>query len=60
MHRLRHDKLNGVRSTRLALENLLAGLSCWLLDLTVMQAGRTAFVVVYLPRINRWMALPSI
>ena len=37
-----------VRSTRLALEDLLAGLSCWLLDLTVMQVGRTAFVVVYL------------
>lgn len=37
-----------VRSTRLALEHLLAGLSCWLLDLTVMQVGRTAFVVVYL------------
>ena len=37
-----------VRSTRLALEDLLAGLSCWLLDLTVMQEGRTAFVVVYL------------
>ena len=49
-----------VRSTRLALEDLLAGLSCWLLDLTVMQVGRTAFVVVYLTRINRWMALPSI
>lgn len=37
-----------VRSTRAALEDLLAGLSCWLLDLTVMQVGRTAFVVVYL------------
>ena len=37
-----------VRSTRLALEDLLAGLSCWLLDLTVMQVGRTSFVVVYL------------
>jgi len=37
-----------IRSTRLALEDLLAGLSCWLLDLTVMQVGRTAFVVVYL------------
>ena len=37
-----------VRSTRLALEDLLAGLSCWLLELTVMQVGRTAFVVVYL------------
>ena len=34
--------------TRLALTDLLAGLSCWLLDLTVMQVGRTAFVVVYL------------
>ncbi len=37
-----------IRSTRLALEDLLAGLSCWLLDLTVYQVGRTAFVVVYL------------
>ncbi len=37
-----------VRRTRLTLEDLLAGLSCWLLDLTVMQVGRTAFVVVYL------------
>jgi hypothetical protein len=32
----------------LALEDLLAGLSCWLLDLTVYEVGRTAFVVVYL------------
>ena len=37
-----------IRSTRAALEDLLSGLSCWLLDLTVMQVGRTAFVVVYL------------
>jgi predicted Co/Zn/Cd cation transporter (cation efflux family) len=37
-----------IHSTRLALTDLLAGLSCWLLDLTVMQVGRTAFVVVYL------------
>ena len=37
-----------IRSTRLALEDLLAGLSCWLLDITVYQVGRTAFVVVYL------------
>ena len=37
-----------IRTTRAALEDLLAGLSCWLLDLTVMQVGRTAFVVVYL------------
>ncbi len=37
-----------IRSTRLALEDLLAGLSCWLLDLTVYQVGWTAFVVVYL------------
>ena len=37
-----------IRSTRLALEDLLAGLSCWLLDLTVYQVDRTAFVVVYL------------
>lgn len=37
-----------IRSTRLALEDLLAGLSCWLLDLTVYEVGRTAFVVVYL------------
>ncbi len=37
-----------VRTTRVALEDLLAGLSCWLLDLTVMRVGRTAFVVVYL------------
>ena len=37
-----------IRRTRLALEDLLAGLSCWLLDLTVYQVGRTAFVVVYL------------
>ena len=37
-----------IRSTRAALEDLLSGLSCWLLDLTVMQEGRTAFVVVYL------------
>ena len=37
-----------IQSTRLALEDLLAGLSCWLLDLTVYQVGRTAFVVVYL------------
>lgn len=37
-----------IRSTRLALEDLLAGLSCWLLDLTVYEMGRTAFVVVYL------------
>ena len=37
-----------IRSTRLALEDLLAGLSCWLLDLTVYKVGRTAFVVVYL------------
>jgi len=36
-----------IRSTRAALEDLLSGLSCWLLDLTVMQVGRTAFVVVY-------------
>ena len=34
-----------IRSTRLALEDLLAGLSCWLLDLTVYQVGRTAFVL---------------
>lgn len=37
-----------IHNTRLALTDLLAGLSCWLLDLTVMQVGRTAFVVVYL------------
>jgi predicted Co/Zn/Cd cation transporter (cation efflux family) len=37
-----------IRTTRAAIEDLLAGLSCWLLDLTVMQVGRTAFVVVYL------------
>ena len=37
-----------IRSTKVVLEELLASLSCWLLDLTVMQVGRTAFVVVYL------------
>ena len=37
-----------ISNTRLALQDLLAGLSCWLLDLTVYQVGRTAFVVVYL------------
>ena len=37
-----------VVSTRDALDDLLAGLSCWVLDITVMKVGRTAFVVVYL------------
>ena len=37
-----------VVSTRYALDDLLAGLSCWVLDITVMKVGRTAFVVVYL------------
>ena len=37
-----------IRSTRLPLEDFLAGLSCWLLDLTVMKVRRMVFVVVYL------------
>ena len=37
-----------VRHTRDALDELLKGLSCWLLDVSVMRVGRTSFVVVYL------------
>jgi hypothetical protein len=34
------------------LKTYLAGLSCWLLALSVMQVGRAAFVVVYLTKIK--------
>ena len=37
-----------IRDTEIALEELLTGLSCLLLEVTVMQVGRTSFVVVYL------------
>ena len=33
---------------RAAVQELLSGMSAWLLDLTVMKAGRTTFVVAYL------------
>jgi len=34
--------------TRAAVQELLSGMSAWLLDLTVMKVGRTTFVVAYL------------
>jgi predicted Co/Zn/Cd cation transporter (cation efflux family) len=34
--------------TRAAVQELLSGMSAWLLDLTVMKMGRTTFVVAYL------------
>ena len=37
-----------IARTRAAVQELLSGMSTWLLDLTVMKVGRTTFVVAYL------------
>ena len=37
-----------IAHTRDAVQELLSGMSVWLLDLTVMRVGRTTFVVAYL------------
>jgi len=37
-----------IARTRTAVQELLSGMSTWLLDLTVMKVGRTTFVVAYL------------
>jgi len=37
-----------ITRTRAAVQELLSGMSAWLLDLTVMKVGRTTFVVAYL------------
>ena len=37
-----------IARTRAAVQELLSGMSAWLLDLTVMKVGRTTFVVAYL------------
>jgi predicted Co/Zn/Cd cation transporter (cation efflux family) len=39
-----------IARTRDAVQELLSGMSIWLLDLTVMKLGRTTFVVAYLNR----------
>lgn len=43
-----HASLELIARTRAAVQELLSGMSAWLLDLTAMKVGRTTFVVAYL------------
>ena len=49
-----------IAHTRDAVQELLSGMSAWLLDLTVMKVGRTTFVVAYLNPAMPWMGPGSI